>query len=264
MTDNPFDVSYVEREPEPETDVFGLAPIRETVEKPQEKKAVGPVFHTDLVQGSDDWLAERCGVLTASEMCRIITPTLKTAANDKSRAHEWELLFQRITGFVEPQYVSDAMLRGQEDEIYARAAYAEHYAAVTEVGFITNDKWGFTLGYSPDGLVGNDGLIECKSRAGRFQIQTIAENEVPEDYMIQLQTGMLVAERNWCDFISYSAGLPVFVKRVEADPLIQGAILAAAQNFELKLQSKLSAYQIHLAAMKLIPTERREAMEIIL
>jgi hypothetical protein len=71
-----------------------------------------------------EWLAQRCGLLTASEMKLIITPTLKVADNDKTRAHLWELLFQRLTGFVEPQYVSDAMLRGQEDEIYARAAYA--------------------------------------------------------------------------------------------------------------------------------------------
>lgn len=224
----------------------------------------GVVVHKDLDQGSDEWLETRRGLLTASEMKKIISPTLRVADNNDTRMHLWELLFQRISGFVEPQYVSDAMLRGQEDEIYARAAYAEHYAPVTEVGFITNDRWGFTLGYSPDGIVGDDGLIECKSRAGRFQIQTIAENEVPSEYIIQLQTGMLVSDRAWCDFVSYSAGLPVFVKRVEADPLIQGAILAAAQHFELKLESKKSAYEIHLAAMKLIPTERRPDMEIIL
>lgn len=222
-------------------------------------------YHKDLIQGSDEWLAQRCGLLTASEMKLIITPTLKTAANDKSRAHEWELLFQRMTGFVEPQYVSDAMLRGQEDEIYAREAYAEHYAPVSEVGFITNNRWGFTIGYSPDGLVGADGLIECKSRVGKYQVQTIAEGEVPDDYMIQLQTGLLVTERKWVDFISYSGGLPMFVKRVEPDPLMQGAIVAAAQAFELKLAEKEQEYRASLASMsKLISTERRAAMEIIL
>lgn len=222
-------------------------------------------YHPDLIQGSDEWLQQRCGLLTASEMHKIVTPTLKVADNDKTRAHLWELLFQRLTCFVEPQYVSDAMLRGQEDEIYARAAYEEHYAPVVETGFITNDKWGFMLGYSPDGLVGDDGLIECKSRAGRFQVQTIAENEVPTEYMIQLQTGMLVSERPWIDFISYSGGLPVFVKRVEADLLVQGAILAAATNFEMKLAAKEREYRATLATMpKVIPTERRAESEIIL
>ncbi|WP_447724570.1 lambda exonuclease family protein [Sphingomonas koreensis] len=222
-------------------------------------------YHSDLIQGSDEWLAQRCGLLCASEMRLVVTPTLKVADNDKTRAHVFELLFQRMTGFVEPQYVSDAMMRGQEDEIYARAAYEEHFAPVEQVGFVTNDRWGFAIGYSPDGLVGTDGLIECKSRAGKYQVQTIAENEVPAEYMIQLQTGLLVSERKWIDFISYSGGLPMFVKRVEADPLMQGAILAAATAFEARLSEKEREYRATLATMpKVIETERRESEEMIL
>lgn len=253
---NPFAEGY--REPEPVE--FELeAPVAETP-----KIGTGRVvYHDKVIQGSDEWLALRCGKLTASEMKKIITPTLKVADNNDARIHTYELLFQRITGFVEPQYVSDAMLRGQGDEIYARAAYEEHYARVTEVGFITNDRWGFTIGYSPDGLVGDDGLIECKSRAGRFQVRTIAENEVPDEYMIQLQTGLLVTGRKWIDFISYSGGLPMFVKRVEPDLLMQGAIVAAAANFEAKLAQKETAYRASLLSRKFIPTERRDDMEII-
>jgi hypothetical protein len=107
-------------------------------------------YHTDVFQGSNEWLELRRGILTASEMKLIITPTLKIADNDKTRAHLYELAAQRISGYVEPHYVSDDMLRGQEDEIYAREAYAQHFAPIETVGFITNDKWGFTLGYSPD------------------------------------------------------------------------------------------------------------------
>ena len=70
-------------------------------------------YHDNVIQGSDEWLAIRCGKLTASEMKHVLTPTLKIADNDKTRAHVFELLFQRITGYVEPQYVSDAMLPGQ-------------------------------------------------------------------------------------------------------------------------------------------------------
>lgn len=255
MTDNPFDHDYVAPQP-----VDGVPEV--SAPKPKGK---GPVYHNDLIQGSDEWLAQRCGLITASEMKLILTPTLKVADNDKTRAHVYELLFQRLTKFVEPQYVSDAMLRGQEDEIYARAAYEEHYAPVTEVGFITNDQWGFTIGYSPDGLVGDDGLIECKSRAGKYQVQTIAENEVPVEYMLQLQTGLLVTGRQWIDFISYSGGLPMFVKRVEPDPLIQGAIIAAATNFEMKVAAKEQEYRSTIATMaKVIETERREAEEIVL
>lgn len=225
----------------------------------------GPKLHLSLIQGSDEWLAQRCGLLTASEMKKIITPTLKVANNNDTRAHVFELAFQRISRFVEPQYVSDAMLRGQADEIYARAAYEEHFAPVVEAGFITNDRWGFTIGYSPDGLVGDDGLIECKSRCGKYQVQTIAENEVPAEYMIQLQTALLVSEREWIDFISYCGGLPMFVKRVGPDPEIQEAIVAAAIAFEERVADVQQAFRYTLATMpKVIETERREDAEIIL
>lgn len=223
------------------------------------------IYHDNVTQGSDEWLAMRCGLLTASEMKHIITPTLKVANNDKTRAHAYELAFQRITNHVEPQYVSDAMLRGQEDEIYAREAYRDHFAPVSEIGFITNDKWGFTIGYSPDGLVGDNGLIEAKSRCGKYQVQTIAADEVPEEYVLQLQTALLVSEREWIDFISYCGGLPVFVKRVLPDPVIQDAIVAAAIAFEERVAEVETAYFATLATMKkIIPTERREAMEIII
>lgn len=257
MTDNPFDRDYTAHD---EADVPEYVVCDEPTKLPD-----SVVYHGDLIQGSDEWLAIRCGKLTASEMKLILTPTLKVADSDKTRAHVFELLFQRITGFVEPQYVSDAMLRGQEDEIYARAAYEEHYAPVVETGFVTNDSWGFTIGYSPDGLVGDDGLIEIKSRAGKYQVQTIATNEVPAEYMMQLQTGLLVTGRKWIDFISYSGGLPMFVKRVEPDPLVQGAILAAATAFEAKLAEQEREYRATLAGMRtVIETERREELEIIL
>lgn len=249
---NPFAAGY--REPEP-------------VEVSDYEPAVrgAPVYHDKLIQGSDEWLAARCGLITASEMKHLLTvKTLKTSDNEKTRAHIWELLFQREAGYVEPHYVSDDMLRGQEDEFYARQLYAEHYAPVQEVGFITNNRWGFTIGYSPDALVGEDGLIEVKSRRGKYQIQTIAENEVPEEYMLQLQTGLLVTGRKWIDFISYSGGLPMFVKRVEPDPLIQGAIVAAATAFEAKLADKQREYRATIATMpKVIETERRIIEEIV-
>lgn len=260
MSDNPFARDYVE--PADDVDVFGLPPIGGAAPKP---KSGNVVIHTEFDQGSEQWLNQRCGLLCASEMKLVVTPTLKVADNDKTRSHVYELLFQRLTKFVEPQYVSDAMLRGQEDEILARAAYEENYAPVTQVGFVTNSRWGFTVGYSPDGLVGDDGLIECKSRCGKYQVQTIAEDEVPAEYMIQLQTGLLVSERKWIDFISYSGGLPMFVKRVEPDPVIQAAIIAGATAFEAKVAEKEQAYRATIVRMaKVIETERREEMEMVL
>jgi hypothetical protein len=219
------------------------------------------VYH-ELTQGSEEWLEARRGLLTASEMHLIVTPTLKTANNEKTRAHVYELLAQRITKYVEPCYIGGDMLRGYGDELRARAKYAEHYAPVEEVGFITNDKWGFTLGYSPDGLVGADGAIECKSRRQKFQVETIINGTEPSEHTIQLQTGLLVSERKWIDYISYSGGLPMKPIRVLPNPEIQDAILSAAREFEDRLAEKLEQYNAAISKGRFIETERTIEQEM--
>lgn len=217
-------------------------------------------------QGSQQWLDARRGILTASEIKHIITPAkLLYSSSEKERAHLYELAAQRISGYVEPHYMSDDMLRGYEDEILARQEYSEKYVPVHEVGFITNDRWGFTLGCSPDGLVGDDGMIEVKSRRQRFQIETIVNAEMPTDYMLQVQTALLVSERQWVDFISYSGGLPMATLRVLPDEKVHEAIVAAAGEFHLRLDRIVTSYHARLAdpEMRLIPTERREIEEMI-
>lgn len=226
-------------------------------------------IHDDLIQGSEEWHAARCGLLTASEVKLILTPTLKVANNEKTRAHVWELAAQRISEYVEPTYINDAMLRGHEDEILARALYAEKYGEVRETGFVTNDEFGFTLGCSPDGLCGDDGMIECKSRVQKYQVQTIVEEwrqtgTIPDDFVLQVQAGMLVCKRKWCDFISYSGGLPMAVIRVEADAEVQEAILAAATGFEERITEAIRDYRDAVKARGYPPTERRVEEEMIL
>lgn len=225
----------------------------------------GPIIHEGLYQGSDEWLAARCGMLTASEMSLIVTPTLKPAKNDKERAHLYELLAQRITRYVEPRYISDDMVRGHDDETDALTLYSRNYAQTQSAGFITNDKWGFTLGYSPDGLVGSDGLVECKSRRQKYQVETfvvhVPAGTIPPDYMMQIQTGLLVSERKWCDLVSYSGGLPLAVIRAFPDPVIQAAIVEAARGFEERLAAAEAIYAD--ASRGAVQTER-VAREMIL
>jgi hypothetical protein len=221
-------------------------------------------IHSDLVQGSDEWLAARCGLLTASEVKLILTPTLKPAANDKQRAHLWELLAQRITRHVEPHYVSDDMLRGHEDEIEARLTYAQHFAPVSEVGFVTNDRWGFTLGCSPDGFVGDDGMIECKSRRQRLQVETVIRGAVPDEHALQCQAALMVTERAWLDYVSYSGGLPMCVVRVWPDPKTHEAILDAATAVEDWIAAQMRIWQSPPDGRRLIPTERRVVEEMVI
>jgi len=228
-------------------------------------------YHDNVVQGSDEWLALRCGLLNASEMKLILTPkTLKPASNDNERAHLYELLAQRITRYVEPHYISDDMLRGQEDEFLARASYSREYAPVQEVGFVTNDEWGFTIGYSPDGLVGSDGQIEAKSRRQKYQFQTIIEcaekQTIPDEFVLQVQTGLLVTKRKWCDFISYCGGSHMVTIRVYPNPTIQDAIVSAATAFEKRIAEKIDKYRTIIGAsgVRLLPTERIIEREIVL
>ena len=226
-------------------------------------------YHKELEQGSEEWLQQRCGMITASEVKLILTPTLKVANNDNTRSHLWELAAQRITGNVEQSYVSDDMLRGHEDEILAREQYHKNYAPVTAYGFVTNDKWGFTLGYSPDGLVGLPGTIEIKSRRQKHQLKTICEyaktGNHPKDFDLQIQTGLLVAERDWCDLVSYCGGMFMVTMRVESNPRIQAAIIEAATVCEDRIAELIADYKTAVSSGKLriVTTLRSVEQEII-
>lgn len=184
--------------------------------------------------------------------------SFRASDDDRTKQHIWEIAAQRISGYTEPTYIGDAMLRGKDDEVTARDLYSEKYAPVTEVGFVTNDDLGFTIGYSPDGLVSNDGLIEIKSRIQKYQVQTIVENTPPDEFMLQLQTGLFVTGRKWIDFISYSGGLEMVTMRVLPDERYQTAIRDAAIGFEAKVAAAVQVYRERLEdpAMRLIPTER--------
>lgn len=226
------------------------------------------IYHDELIQGSEEWHSARCGLLTASEMHLIITPaTLKPASNPKERAHLYELLAQRTTRYVEPQYISDSMLRGHDDEFEAVQLYGKTYAKTKSVGFVTNDRWGFTIGYSPDALVGDDGLVECKSRKQALQIKTlvdyVADEKIDPDFMIQVQTGLLVSERKWLDLVSYSGGLPMATVRVWPDAKIQAAIQEAADGFEARMTAATLRLKAVMASKaRLIPTERKIIQEM--
>ncbi|MEB3212941.1 MAG: YqaJ viral recombinase family protein [Leptolyngbyaceae bacterium] len=218
-------------------------------------------YHNDIVQHTEEWLNLRLGLLTASEICRILTPAkLQYVTGEKEKAHLYEILAQRINGFAEPVFQSYDMFRGLEDEVEAKNYYRNNYDDIVDTGFITNDKWGFTLGYSPDGLVGDDGLVECKSRVAKYQIQTIIDNKMPDDYKIQVQAGLLISERKWCDFISYCNGMKMYVTRIYPDPEVQDAIVTAATTFHQRLDELAEVYSKRVLDknIRLIQTEYKE------
>ena len=211
-------------------------------------------FYRDLIQGTDEWHAARCGMVTASVAGKLLTSTLKVADNESSRGVVLTLAAERITGYVDPTYCGSSMERGHEDEPYARDTYSEHVAPVDEVGLMVRDDWGYRIGYSPDGLVSDDGQIEIKSRLQRLHLRTILEDRVPGEYLAQIQCGLLVSGRAWCDFVSFCGGMPLYVKRVYPDPTWFAAILAAVELLESSVETITTRY--HAATAGLPTTER--------
>lgn len=182
----------------------------------------------------------------ARELDRVITAD---TTSETALGLMMTLAAERITGFVEPTLQSRAMERGQLDEPYARDAYSQHHARVTELGFMVRDFGGFRIGYSPDGLVGDNGLIEIKSRTQKIQLKTVLADEVPGENMAQLQAGLLVSGRSWIDYVSYSGGMKLWTKRVDPDPNWGYAIMDAADQAETIIQNMVHDYLTTTAGM---------------
>lgn len=202
------------------------------------------IFDT-LEQGSAEWLQARAGILTASTIGQLITAkTIKPAMNDRSRGLCQTLIAERITGHVEPVYPNRAMTRGTLLEPEARRIYAKQTGQdVTEVGFARLDTDTYTLGSSPDGLVGEAGGIEIKSPSAKVHVATVLSGVIPDYNRAQVQAFLHVTGREWCDFISYLPGEPLFIIRDYPDPRWQTAIVSAAEQFEETARNAIARYE---------------------
>jgi phage FluMu protein Com len=248
----------------------------------------------DLEQRSEAWYAARRGMVTASAVgsllavgspgaleydcpaCKVgaartavavecakdAPPIISVADNDTSRGLTALLVAERITGWTDPTFTSDDMWRGIEHEPYARDVYSGHHQQAVECGFMVRKEDGWTLGYSPDGLVASDGLVEIKCPRAKTHLKTVLADAVPAQYVPQCQAALLVSGRKWIDFVSFVAGMPLFVKRVHPDPAWHAAIVAAAQRFETTATEMVAAYT---EKTKNLPaTERPTELEMVL
>ncbi len=205
--------------------------------------------YPDIEQGSESWHDQRRGLVTASVVGRLLTPTLKVASNETARGLIATLVAERITGWSEDTAMTSDMWRGVESEPIARDLYSSHVSEATEVGFMRLDGDGWSLGYSPDGLVGDDGLIEIKAPRAKTHLNTILTDQVPAYYMGQCQAGLLVSGRKWIDFVSFVGGMPLYVRRVFPDPEWAAAITAACLAFEETAVQMVTDYRQRVAAM---------------
>lgn len=206
-------------------------------------------IYPDLEQRSDEWNQLRRGIVTASAVGKLLTPTLRVADNDVSRGLTTTLAAERIAGWTEDTAMTSDMWRGVEMEPYARDIYSGHYQQAVEVGFMLREEDSWQLGYSPDGLVADHGLIEIKCPRAKTHLNTILADEVPAFHMPQLQAGLLVSGREWIDYVSYVGGMPLFVKRVLPDPKWFDAITAACIAFETNAAQIVADYETRVADM---------------
>ena len=195
-------------------------------------------------QGSEAWLEQRRGIVTASVIDALITrSTVKPANNESARRLIFKLACERITGRVADTYTSRAMMRGILDEPIAREYYEQHHAPVTQVGLMVLERDGVRLGYSSDGLVGDHGAVEFKSREPEIHVATILQNEPPAENVAQLQTAIYVAGLEWIDYCSFSSGLPLWTKRVYPDPKWQAAIPKAVKQAEDRITETIQRFR---------------------
>ena len=170
-----------------------------------------------MEQRTDEWYKARLGKVTASKVSAVL------AKKDSATRADYltDLVLERLTGNQQEFYQNEAMQWGTDTEPQARMAYeAETGNLVDELGFIDHPTIA-NFGCSPDGVVGEDGLIEIKCPNSKTHLSTLLSGKAPSKYIPQMQTQMAVMNRQWCDFVSFDPRLPedlqLFVIRVNRD-----------------------------------------------
>lgn len=182
----------------------------------------------DCEQNSPEWMMARLGIPTASQFSTILANGRGGGPSKTRKTYMLKLIGERLTGEPSENYSNGHMERGHILEPEAREAYAFQTDNVPElVGFVRNGN----KGASPDSLIGRDGSLEIKTKAPHLQLAVLQADEVPSEHMAQIQGQLWVAEREWCDFVSYWPKLPLFVKRVRRDEDYIKKLATAVQDF---------------------------------
>ncbi len=175
---------------------------------------------TEVEQRSGVWFATRCGKVTASRIADLMAKT-KSGPSASRKNYAAQLVLERLTGTVAQGYTNAAMQHGIDTEPLARDAYQQdRLCTVAEVGFVDHPTIPMT-GCSPDGLIGDDGLLEIKCPQPAGHLETLLGQSAPEKYRLQMAWQMACTGRAWCDFVSYCPMMPepmqMFTQRIERD-----------------------------------------------
>jgi len=157
-------------------------------------------------QGSAEWLSMRLGKVTASRVKDVLSKGRGSAPSKTAESYMMELIADVLTGEPKPFFENDAMRWGTETEPQARSMYEvnNNFVTVKEVAFVEHNN---QIGISPDGLVGDDGLLEIKCPNTTTQLKRALSDDYSADYKAQIQMQLWVTERKWCDFVSFDPRL---------------------------------------------------------
>lgn len=186
-------------------------------------------------QRTEEWFIERLGKATASRITDIMAVGRAGKPSATRENYLAELVVERLTGEPRESFTSLAMQWGTDTEPQARASFMlETGQVVEEVGFCPHPDIEMA-GASPDGLIGDDGLIEIKCPNSATHIATLRGAEIDRKYLLQMQFQMACTGRQWCDFVSFDPRLPdemqMHVRRVHADRELIGEIEGAVREF---------------------------------
>ena len=188
----------------------------------------------NCVQGSPEWFAARIGSIGGSSIASVVAG----GQGKMRKSLLYRLAGEILSGVKYEGYKNADMDRGIEQETDARNVYAmEREIEVQQIGLVKMDE--FTH-YSPDGLVGDDGLIEIKCVIPSVHIETIDTEKIDGGYIKQIQWGLFITQRQYCDFISWSplvTDYPIWIKRVERDEKVIKDLNDGADKFIDELKS---------------------------
>ena len=187
-----------------------------------------------ILRSDPHWFTARIGMLTASKMSDVLD-VLKNGKPGARRAKLlMNMLVERMSDVVQDNYVTPAMQWGIDHQAEAIAEYeVETGTIVAPEAFVIHPK--IELGATPDGFVGNDGLLEVKCPTSTTHLQWIMDGDVPEQHMPQMAVQALCTGRAWVDFMSYDPRMPPkqrkFIRRWHPDISYLDNIKGAAERF---------------------------------
>jgi putative phage-type endonuclease len=209
-----------------------------------------------VIQGSNEWLAERAGCVTASCFKNVLAK-IKSGEASTRRNYRLVLVTERLTGQPLETYENEAMRWGKAQEPFARMAYEESTGyIVEEVGFLKHPsiEW---CGGSPDGCIDDDGLIEIKCPyVSTVHVETL-QSGMPSEHMAQCQGNLWISGRHWIDFVSFDPRMPphlqLYTERVRRD-----------DRYIAILETEVHAFLKEVNALHMKLMDRRTLTEMLI